>query len=178
MITDELLNKYIDNELSETELKELTEILKNDADAQLRLKALHLTEDILKKIEISPAPDNFTNKFMSKISVSKSSVKDKVSYFYIGMISFFSLVITGILGYSISLIEFGVSNLTGDNQYIQKTSKLISGGLGHINSLSGNDSILLIGACLTFVLLVGGYFIIENHKNFKDKLDRFNYWQI
>lgn len=173
MITDELLNKYIDNELSEAELKELTEILENDIDAQLRLKALHLTEEILRKIEISPAPENFTHKFMSKISISHSSVKDKVSYFYIGMISFFALAIAGILGFSISRIEFGSSNLTGDNQYIQKTRELFSGGLGYINSLLGNDSILLVGIGLTFVLLVSGYYILENHKNFKEKLNRF-----
>ena len=173
MITDELLNKYIYNELSEVELKELTEILKNDTDAQLRLKALHLTEDILRKIEISPAPENFTHKFMSKISISTSAVKDKVSYFYIGMISFFALAIAGILGFSISRIEPGSSNLIGDNQYIQKTRELFSEGLGHINSLLGNDSILLVGISLTFVLLVSGYFILENHKNFKEKLNRF-----
>ena len=109
MITDELLNKYIDNELSEAELKELTERLKNDTDAQLRLKALHLTDDILRKIEVSPAPENFTQKFMSKISISTSSVKDKVSYFYIGMISFFALAIAVILGFSISRIESNLS---------------------------------------------------------------------
>jgi hypothetical protein len=173
MITDELLNKYIDNELSEVELKELTEILKNDIDAQLRLKALHLTEDILRKIEISPAPENFTYKFMSKISISHSAVKDKVSYFYVGMISFFALAIAGIMGFSISQIEFGSSNLSGDNQYIEKTNELFSRGLGYINSLLGNDSIIQVGAGLTFVLLVSGYFILENHKNFKEKLNRF-----
>ena len=173
MITDELLNKYIDNELSEAELKKLTEILKNDTDAQLRLKALNLTEDILRKIEISPAPENFTHKFMSKISTSTSSVKDKVSYFYIGMISFFALAISGILGFSISQIEFSSSNFTENNQYIQKTRELFSGGLEHINSLLANDSILLVGTGLTFVLLVSGYFIFENHKNFKEKLNRF-----
>ena len=170
MIIDELLNKYIDNELSEAELKELTEILKNDTDAQLRLKALHLTEEILRKIEISPAPENFTHKFMSKIFISTSVVKDKVSYFYIGMISFFALAIAGILGFSISRIESGSSNLIGDNQYIQKTKEFF---LGHINSLLGNDSILLVGASLTFVLLVSGYFMFENHKNFKKRLNRF-----
>jgi hypothetical protein len=173
MITDELLNKYIDNELSEVELKELTEILKNDTDAQLRLKALHLTEEILRKIEISPAPENFTDKFMSKIVISHSVVKDKVSYFYVGMISFFALAIAGILGFSISRIEFGSSNLSGDNQYIEKTNDLFSGGLGYINSFLGNDSVLLTGAVLTFVLLMSGYFILENHKNFKENLSRF-----
>ena len=173
MITDELLNKYIDNELSEDGLKEFNEMLKNDFDAQSRLKALHLTEDILRKIEISPAPENFTDKFMSKISISTSGVKDKVSYFYIGMISFFALAIAGILGFCISQVEFGSSNLTGDNQYIQNTMELLSGGLGYINSLLGNDSILLTGAGLTFVLLVSGYYILENHKNFKEKLNRF-----
>ena len=171
MITDELLNKYIDKELSEVEFKELTEILKNDTDAQLRLKALHLTEKILRKIEISPAPEDFTHKFMSKISISTSAVKDKVSYFYIGMISFFALAIAGILGYYISQIEPGSSNLIGDNQYIQKTMELFSGGLEHINSLLENDSILLVGTVLTFVLLMSGYFILENHKNFKEKLN-------
>ncbi len=173
MITDELLNKYLDNDLSEVEIKELTEILKNDTDAQLRLKALQLTEEILRKIEISPAPVNFTYKFMSKISISHSTVKDEVSYFYIGMISSFALVIAGILGFFISRIEPGSSNLTGDNLYIEKTNELFSGGLGYINSLLGNDSIFLIGTSLTFVLLVSGYFILENHKKFKENLNRF-----
>ncbi len=173
MITDELLNKFIDNELSEVELKELTEILKNDIDVQLRLKALHLTEEILRRIEISPAPENFTNKFMSKISFSTSAVKDKISYFYIGMISLFASAIAGTLGYSIYQIESSTSNLIGNNQYIQKTMEIFSGGLGNINSLLGNDNIIQVGTGLIFVLLVSGYFILENHKNFKKKLNRF-----
>lgn len=173
MITDELLNKYIDNDLPKAELEELTEGLKNDTDAQLRLKALRLTEEILKKIEISPAPENFTYKFMSKISGSTSAVKDKISYFYVGMISFFALAIAGILGYFICQIESGSSNLTGSIQYIRKTMELFSGGLKHINSLLENDSILLVGKVLIFVLLLSGYFVLENHKNFKEKFNRF-----
>jgi hypothetical protein len=173
MITDELLNKYIDNELSVAEIKELTEILKNDIDAQLKLKALHLTEEILRRIGISPAPENFTYKFMSKIPFSHSAVKDKVSYFYIGMISLFTSAIAGTLGYSIYQIESGASNLIGNNQYIQETMEIFSGGLEHINSLLGNDSIVQVGTGLIFVLLVSGYFILENHKNFKEKLNRF-----
>lgn len=175
MITDELLNKYIDNELSETELRELSDLLKNDSDAQARLKALKLTEEIVREIEIFPAPEHFTERFMSKITISTSVVKDKVSYFFIGMISVFALAIAGIIGFSLSQIEDSSSSLIQDSQYVQKTKNFFSEGLGHLYSLFSNDNMLLIGAGLTFILLISGYFILESHKNFKEKLNRFSH---
>ena len=175
MITDELLNKYIDNELTEVEYKELSAALKNDPDANAKLKALQLTDEILRKMEVTAAPENFTSKFMNKIAVSTSVVKEKVSYFFIGMISFFILAIVGIIGYSVSKVEPSSSSLVDDNQYVQKTKEFFSGGLGQLTSILSNDNMLLIGAGLTFVLLISGYFLIENHKNFKQKLNRFSH---
>lgn len=174
MINDELLNKYIDNELSEIELKELSETLKSDSEAQAKLKALQLTEEVLRKMEITPAPQNFTEIFMKKIITVSSVHKEKVSYFFVSVISFFALTIIGVIGYSVSKIGFETS-LGENNQYVQKTKEVFSGGLTQINSIFNNDNMLLIGAGLTFVLLISGYFIIESHKNFKEKLNRFSH---
>lgn len=175
MINDELLNKYIDNELTDVELKELTEALKNDADAQAKLKALQFTDETLHKMEVTPAPENFTESFMKKIITASSFHKEKVSYFFVSIISFFALAIIGIIGFALSKIDFASSSFAGDNRYIQKTKEILSGGLGQLNSILSNDNILLIGAGLTFVLLISGYFILENHKNFKEKLNRYSH---
>ena len=175
MITDELLNKYIDNELTEVELKELTEALKKDSDAQRKLKALQSTDEILYKMEVTPAPANFTESFMKKLMPVSSAVKGKVSYFFVSIISLFALAIAGVIGYSVSKIDFSESSVIDDNQYVKQTKDVLSGGLDHLNSILSNDNILFIGAGLTFVLLVSRYFMIENHKNFKEKLNRFSH---
>ncbi|MBU2493908.1 MAG: hypothetical protein KJ571_14870 [Bacteroidetes bacterium] len=175
MINDELLNKYIDNELTDVELAEFKKEIQTDAEAQNKLKALKLTDEILNKMEVNRAPVNFTEMFMKKIITVSSFHKEKVSYFFVSIISFFVLTITGILGYSISKIESGSSSIAEKNQYVQKTKEVLSGGLGELNAILSNDNMLLIGAGLTFVLLISGYFLIENHKNFKEKLNRFSH---
>ncbi|MGD8778369.1 MAG: hypothetical protein PVH88_05340 [Ignavibacteria bacterium] len=176
MINDELLNKYIDNELTEVELKELTEAFKNDSEAQAKLKALRLADKILHEMEVTPAPVNFTETFMKRIAAGSSTAKEKVSYFFVSIISFFVLVIIGILGYAVSKIDWGSSSVVDDdNKYVQGTKKMFSVGIEHLNSILNNDNMILIGVGLTFVLLISGYFIIENHKNFKGKLNRFSH---
>ena len=175
MITDELLNKYIDNELSDFELKELTEALKNNEEARAKLKALQLTDELLRKMENTPAPQNFTESFMRKINAVSSINKEKISYFFVTVISFLALAITGVIGYSISQINFQSSSLAEKNEYVKKSKEFFSTGLNQFNSILNNENMLLIGAGLTFVLLVSGYFIIENHKNFKQKLNRFGH---
>jgi len=175
MINDELLNKYIDNELTEVELKELSEALKNDNEAQAKLKALQLTDEVLRKMEITPAPQNFTESFMKKIITVSSVHKEKISYFFVSVISFFAVAIIGVLGFSFSKIDITSSSLGENNQYVQKTKEVFSGGLSQLNSIFSNDNMLLIGAGLTFVLLISGYFIIESHKSFKQKLNRFSH---
>lgn len=174
MINDELLNKYIDNELTEVELKELLEALKKDEEAQTKLKALQLTDEVLRKMEITPAPQNFTESFMKKIITVSSVHKEKVSYFFVSVISFFVLTIVGVIGFSIKQIGFG-SSLVENNEYVKSSKEVLSNGLSQVNAVFNNDNMLLIGAGLTFVLLISGYFIIESHKSFKQKLNRFSH---
>ena len=173
-INDELLNKYVDHELTETELNELKDILEYNPDARTKLKAHELVDEILHKMEVNQAPQNFTEKIMDKINFSAIK-KGKVSYFFVSVISIFVLAIISVIAFAI--IKLGGEKLTSQkaNPLIDRAKETLAENLNLLGSFVNNENIIFIGGALTVVLLISGYFMIESHKNFKDKLNRFSH---
>ena len=83
-VNDELLNRYIDGELSVQEIDDLEKELAVSPDLVDRLKALKMTDTVLKNMEHDSAPENVANRIMQKIE-SVNSVKNQKPYFLYGI---------------------------------------------------------------------------------------------
>ncbi len=169
-INDEMLNRYIDNELDSEELSELKTELEKNSDAVTRLKALQTVDNSLRQMQNDLAPQSFTEKLMSKIQSVAQSAKPKVSYFFISIISIFSVGIVSLLIFAIEGMktEDAKSNL---DPVFQQVKEFAGKNLGFIEIMFKTNTILLVGAMLAVIMLFTAYFTFESHKNFKNKLN-------
>lgn len=172
-LTDEILNKYIDDELESFELAEVkNEIEKND-EALARLKALRLVDNSLKQMEIEYAPVNFSEKVMKAIFNASKTVKPKVSYFFVTILSIFSIGVLGVIVAAFNSIEDGNGQSTMA-PYMDKAKEVIGKNLIEFQNFFSNKNVLLVVSVLTLILLITVYLTFEAHKNFKNKLDHYS----
>lgn len=173
-LTDEILNKYVDGELSTAELNQLKKLIAADEEALKILKAHKLADQILRKMEITPAPSKFTDRVMEKI-YNLATKKVKKSFFIPGVITILMMGIVGILVYIFTAPAPPPDPESKTVSIINNAKEIVSQKVGDFSSFFGNDTILLVGSFLTFVLLLSAYFMINSHKNFKHNLDKFSH---
>ncbi len=169
-VTDEILNKLIDNELNEREIEELHKLIKYDEAALSKVKAHQLVDSILKKIDIELAPEDTTTKIMERISNSLL-LKEKKNGFFKFVVSSFVFMIIFIIGYMISISSKVYISGTSP-KYSQIVDKVVN-FFSSFNIPLNNELILIIGGVLTVLLLVSGYFMFEEHRSFKQKLENY-----
>ncbi len=165
-ITDEILNKYIDNELSAAEIEELKNLLSSNPDELDKLKVLRFVDSSLRTMEHDKAPDHIAGSILSRIE-ALSIVKGKSFYFFYWIVGVFSIMIIGLFGYILSLISPAESDGSSvlDNVVNYLSSFSISFNIGLSSNL-----ILLIGASLSIILLIAFYFLVVSHREFKNSL--------
>ncbi|MFA5805512.1 MAG: hypothetical protein WC879_12800 [Melioribacteraceae bacterium] len=172
-LTDEILNKYIDGELEPFELAEVkNEIEKND-EALARLKALRLVDNSLKQMEVDHAPVNFSEKVMKAIFNASKAVKPKISYFFITIITIFSIGVLGVIVAAFKSIDDGNGQSTMV-PYMDKAKEVIGKNLIEFQNFFSNKNVLLVISILTLILLIIVYLTFEAHKNFKNKLNSYS----
>jgi hypothetical protein len=170
-ITDEILNKFIDNELSTAELTLLNDHIKVCNECLTRLKAQKVVDNNLKRIDTFQAPLNFTERVMQKISATAVKFKPKKSYFFRVIFSVFILGSLAVVAIAFASIPADTSN-SGTMEWTKIFSNLIPKILSGYESSLGKSSISLIGTILTFILFVSGYFVIESHRKIKNQIDK------
>ena len=166
-LTDEILNKLIDNELSSSEIDELYGLIKNDEKLLSKTKAHQMVDDVLKKLEIENAPSNATELIMGKITNSVLQKEKKNS--------FFKFVIGAFVTSGLLVIGFIVTAMPSNNpnskSYISIVKNKFAEFLPTISINISNDLLLIVTASFTIIILISFYFVIEEHKTFKQKLD-------
>jgi hypothetical protein len=169
-LTDEILNKYLDGELSSEELRELNLLIEEDPDALTTLKTHKFVDKTLSKIETESAPVGFTQRVMNIISAA-SSVKSKKFYFFRFVVSLFALLISGTIFFIINNLPEPEPESQTSLKIFDTASKFLNENLGSLSNLLNNNTLIMIGGILTIVLLISGYFVLESHKSFKQKLE-------
>lgn len=167
-ISDEILNKYIDGELSMEEISNINELLLTDIDLKKRLSALKRVNIDLKKIREDELPAAFTQRVMQRIS-KKYKIPKEQKIFITFIISFFSVLCVSILGYIVVNIAGEVSDTvsSGAEKTVNNYSQPLIQSL--VNTFSGLN-ISVFGSILSIVLLISGYFFFEMSKQSKTKL--------
>jgi len=170
MNNDDLLNRYLDNELGIDELQTIKNEIEKDGMILARLKALRAVDNSLRQIKSENAPAGFTERVMKAIADSSIKVKSKVSYFFLSMISILAVGIISIFVLSVRIL--GIQEGGGESKPLPQYIKEYFGkNSGIWESILKNNTVMLIGSMAALLLLLSLYFTIEAHKNFKNRLN-------
>ncbi|MBI1936597.1 MAG: hypothetical protein HYS25_00585 [Ignavibacteriales bacterium] len=169
-LNDDILNRYIDNELDSTEINDVKKVLDEDEESLKRLKALRSIDRSLREIEIYPAPHGFTEKVMRTIISKSKSAIAKPGYFFISIVSFFLFAIVTVLIAALKYSERGTAQVTQTNP-LDDSVKFVKENLPLLQNFFSSDNFLMVGIVLTVILLISGFFMVESHKDFKNKLN-------
>ncbi len=170
-ITDEILNRYIDGELSPKEAGELKRLIADDENAINLLRAHKYTDQLLKELEPEPAPDGISESVMARIFVFKPKIKPAGN-----SIVFIAGIFLTVLAVLIGMILTSGDNASGSNiafgeEKLEQISDNALSAMQKFLAVFNNDIFLIGAASVTLILLVSAYFLFENHKNYRDSLD-------
>lgn len=161
-INDEMLNKYLDDELNREEKDLVKTAIENSPELKKKYAALLDTHSLLKNVEPDSPSLNFTKQVMNKIS-SKASIARQQKYFLFSVLSLFGLIILGITGYVLYQIVSSVQT-NESTEVVTTYSKSIG---DYFSNLFGQKNISIFGSILSFIMLVSGYFLFEYQKQSK-----------
>ena len=157
-LSDEILNRYIDGELSRDERREVEEAIINSREDRIEFNALQSTDSSLKNIKLMDVKSNFTSLVMNKIQRSLRS-KQEQKKFIVGIISVFMILclsIAGFVGFEIVRhFNPGTSNsITDSIKYVTSASQLIS-------SIFNSRNVSIVGGVFSFGLIISAWFFFD-----------------
>ncbi len=169
-LTDEILNRFIDDELNPSEKKEVNKIIKSSEDARRRLYAMKLVHTELKKYPPAKPSLDFTSVLMKKI-IRRQEPKGQ-RYFIFSISSVFIIISLAIIGYLTSFI-LSIGNSTDEgngtvNNFVQLVEKLVN----VIQTLFSNGNVSIIGFIFSFAIIISAYFFFDSHKQARAKLTK------
>ena len=160
-INDEMLNKFVDNELNEEEAKMIKNAIENSPELKLKYSSLLQTDTILYDLKSESVSSDFTKKIMQKIQRQKVLAKQQ-KYFLFAVLSLFGIIALGIVGFI--FYQIIASSTPQSNQIVTTYSKDVG---DYFSDLFGKKNISIFGSVLSFIMLVSGYFFYEYQKNSK-----------
>jgi len=170
-ITDEILNRYLDGELSREEAEQVKSALRTSEDLQRKFNALKLIHDKLYRIkedEVSPA---FTDDLMKRILKSRFVVPKQQKYFIVSIASFITLLCLVIFGFSISAMISSVPSTIGESSSVVDSITYISDGLVKVvEKVFSGQGLSIVGSIFSIIIIISGYFFFEMQKRAKADL--------
>ncbi|MCB9210217.1 MAG: hypothetical protein H6609_12645 [Ignavibacteriales bacterium] len=168
---DDLINRFIDNEVTSNELNEIDNLLLENEEFKVNFKTHKYVHENLYDLPIYSAPETVTENIMSKI-LSKITVKYKKSYF-------FRVIVTSILLMIITSLFLFFSYL-GKLDFVQQTSNPVEVVSNYTKpffiymyKIFASEVFRTVSGIAGFVILLSFYFTFNSFKNFKDKLKQF-----
>jgi len=170
-LSEEILNKYIDNELSKEENEMVSKILKNSSSDKSKYLELIKIEDNLKKMKMKKISDGFVNNFMERLRLK--TIRDKKQKRFIIFISSIlvtlTVAFTGTLFFDIFSKNISKSK---DVSLFKNISIDISFLTENFSRVLSNNNISIIGISLSLVVLITLYFLLEEIKKTKHRLNK------
>lgn len=161
-IDDELLNKYLDEELSREEKDLVKTAIDNSIEVKKRYEALLKAHTLLKSIEEYSTSIDFTKSVMNKLG-NRNAIAQQQKHFLFLILSLLGLIILGTTGYVFYQI---ISSMQLSESTLVVTT--YSKGIGdYISHLFGQKNLTIFGSVLSFIMLVSGYFLYDYQKHSK-----------
>lgn len=170
-LSDEILNRYLDDELEKTELKMVNDQLKVSAEDRKRLKTLQTLDNNLRKMKIDSVSPDFTSGLMKKIT-KKSRAKNEQRVFIISISSVFVIIALGVLGYVMSLLFSAPPPQSGATTVTQETLTFLENITVPVKNFFTSTNISIIGSVISLGLLISVYFVFDLLKHTKGNLSR------
>ncbi len=164
-INDELLNRYIDGDLSQSEKDSIAKQLQTSPELQKKYNALLKVGAELKNIEEAGLTPNFTKIVMLKLAKKEKLAKQQ-KHFITFIISSLGLIVLAITGFILYQILNSIE-ASSANAIVTKYSE----GIGYfLTEIFSKKNISIFGSILSLVMLFSGYLIFEYQKQIKKKL--------
>jgi len=161
ILSDDILNKYLDGELSREIIIEIEDTIKNSPKDRRRLFALQETDRSLKNLKVTEVKSDFTSLIMKKIQRSLQSNQEQKK-FIISIMSFFvlmCLIIAGSVGFEIirNLNPVTTSGLRNSIKFITSASEYMA-------NIFNSRNISIIGEVFSFGLIISAWFFFDYSK--------------
>jgi anti-sigma factor RsiW len=170
-IPDEILNKYLDGELTKQEAAEVNSAISLSEEIRKRFNALKLVHDELSSLEEDQVSLDFTSTLMSRLP-HRIKVPNSQKYFFAAISFLIVLICLGIVGYITVAIVNAVPAQSSSNSFVDSFNNFSSVFVSEVEKLLKGRSLSIIGSVFSFGILISGYFFFEYQKKLKSNLGR------
>lgn len=161
-INDELLNNYLDNELSEDDKVFVLNAINNSFEIKKRYEALLKAHSLLKSMQPESPSIDFSKFVIQKIS-KRGIIEIQQKKFLYSILSLFGIIILGIVGY-----VFGEIISSTQPGTLSETITTYSNIIGnYFSSFFGKKNLSIFGSVLSLIMLISGYFLYDYQKRSK-----------
>ena len=171
LLSDDILNKYIDGELDLSSLQHVNEVLSRSIEDKTRMSALLAVHNELKKIKEEEVDPGFTELLMKRLQYRKKAFKEQRNFIFmissIFVIAIF--VVVGLVVYSAFTQPSDSQVSTNYSNYVISFFKSVTSAITQIFTSRG---ISIFGSILSLGILISGYFFFENLKASKQNLSK------
>ena len=170
LLSDEILNKYLDGDLTSDEQEEVKELLKKSESDRKRFYVLKLVHENLTSLEMDNVSPGFNEKVMLRLKKKYARAKQQ-NYFIIAVTAIFVFICVSIVGYLIA----GIISSAGQNESSQLIDIINRSGKDIITftqKLFSGENLSIIGSVFSFAIIITGYFFYELQKRMKINLGK------
>ena len=169
LLSDEILNKYLDGELDKNQSAEIEEILNKSENDRKRFSALKLIHKELSLMQEDKVSVDFTKNVMARVN-KKFALPKQQNYFIICIASILALFCLVIVAYVITAIISSSVPQTESLQITDTVNRFGSGLISELKKLFSGKNLSIIGSVFSLGILISGYFFFEHQKRSKINL--------
>ena len=169
LLSDEILNKFLDGELDKNQSAEFEEILKKSESDKKRFSVLKLIHKELSLIQEDKVSAEFTNNVMARVS-KKFALPKQQNCFIISIASILALFCLGIVDYVAKTIISSSAPQTESLQITETVNRFGNVLILELKKLFSGKNLSIIGSVFSLGILISGYFFFEHQKRGKINL--------
>ena len=166
LLSDEILNKYLDGELDKNQSAEIEEILNKSENDRKRFSALKLIHKELSLMQEDKVSVDFTNNVMARVN-KKFALPKQQNYFIVSISSILVLICLVIVTYVVTAIISSSAPQTESLQITETVNRFGSGLILELKKLFSGKNLSIIGSVFSLGILISGYFFFEQQKRRK-----------
>lgn len=169
LLSDEILNKYLDGELRAQEFVEVEDILKKSDPDRKRFDVLKLIHKELSLIKEDKVSNDFTESVMGRVN-KKFVLPKRQNYFIFIIASIMIFLCIGIVAYVVTAISSSSVSQTESIQITETVHRLGNGLVLELKKIFSGENLSIIGSVFSLAILISGYFFFEQQKRSKINL--------
>ena len=169
LLSDEILNKYLDGELDQEKIAEVESTLEKSEPDMKRFNVLKLVHSNLSSMKEEQVSEDFTLRLMKNLN-KKFVLPKQQKYFIVSVSSFIVLICLGILGYVLSTILSAPVSHSQPLQVMESVQNVTTGLITELKKIFSGTNLSIIGSIISFALIISGYLFFEQQKQIKSRL--------